>query len=737
MAKSKIFKKIIPGFLIIIILSIGFFGAFDINNAEAQLSVKDNNPLSTKIAEGLYFFSGAQGAVTIGKGAYSVFRATQCFSGDGFRGCIAGLGQTVLEIFGWILAVTGLVLNKTVEITVIEMGAKVGGIGTIEVGWKIFRDLANILIIFSLLYIGIITILNLKLGGYDVKKLLVSLIIAAVFINFSLFFTKVIIDSSNLLAVNFYEKIKNEGTGKGKNYNKPRKWGGISDSYMQALRFTVLYKINNEDKIEIRNPAIGTEVFSIDPETGQFKESKIFGSEKTKTELNKRQMIFIALFGVILYLITAFSFLAAAFLLIVRYAVLIFLMILSPIAFAGMILPKMKTYSSMWWKSLISHSFYAPVYFLLTYIVVIMINSEGFKTAIGFEETGTSVIYIIINFSVIIVFIILTVLLSKQMGIWGSNTVIGWGQSARKWGQGMAGGATFGMGGRILRNTAGRRASKWADSEKIKERAASGGIRGILGKMQLRGLRGVAGSSFDARAAGVGGAVPGGLGKMAGKGGYEAKLQKQVKEREKFAESLGKESYDEQLHKQGLVLEIGGLDGKSGKQKEYKDAQKMEKIAIDNFEQTTEQNKTKIKNAKEKMDNAKLDTYKDIYKKEYEKMLEDTKAEQDILENTKKIRTAERKAKETALNEAKETLQDYKPGVDRQNQYADTLEKEKTADTAFIKISRKNKIASLKIKKNIKEFPKKKALDYITEALKENKDSVGEAKPEDKSSATV
>jgi len=148
MAKSKIFKKIIPGFLIIIILSIGFFGVFDINNAEAQLSVKDNNPLSTKIAEGLYFFSGAQGAVTIGKGAYSVFRATQCFSGDGFRGCIAGLGQTVLEIFGWILAVTGLVLNKTVEITVIEMGAKVGGIGTIEVGWKIFRDLANILIIF-------------------------------------------------------------------------------------------------------------------------------------------------------------------------------------------------------------------------------------------------------------------------------------------------------------------------------------------------------------------------------------------------------------------------------------------------------------------------------------------------------------------------------------------------------------------------------------------------------------
>src|SRR3989338_7906269 len=258
MAKSKIFKKIIPGFLIIIILSIGFFGAFDINNAEAQLSVKTATEIGKEVGKGIFFLSGAYALTTIGESVYSVFKATQCFSGDGFRGCIAALGQTVLEIFGWILAVTGLVLNKTGEITVIEMGAKVGGIGTIEVGWKIFRDLANILIIFSLLYIGIITILNLKLGGYDVKKLLVSLIIAAVFINFSLFFTKVIIDSSNLLAVNFYEKIKNEGIGKASN---PRKWGGISDSYMQALRFTVLYKINNEDKIEIRNPAIGTEVF--------------------------------------------------------------------------------------------------------------------------------------------------------------------------------------------------------------------------------------------------------------------------------------------------------------------------------------------------------------------------------------------------------------------------------------------------------------------------------------------
>jgi len=170
MAKSKIFKKIIPGFLIIIILSIGFFGAFDINNAEA-ISVNDIIHDYTPVG----FFSDKRDAL--------------CLSADGFRGCIAALGQTVLEIFGWILAVTGLVLNKTVEITVIEMGAKVGGIGTIEVGWKIFRDLANILIIFSLLYIGIITILNLKLGGYDVKKLLVSLIIAAVFINFSLFFS--------------------------------------------------------------------------------------------------------------------------------------------------------------------------------------------------------------------------------------------------------------------------------------------------------------------------------------------------------------------------------------------------------------------------------------------------------------------------------------------------------------------------------------------------------------------
>jgi len=491
----------------------------------------------------------------------------------------------------------------------------------------------------------------------------------------------------------------------------------------------MLYKVDKEGRINTERPTIGEEEYSIDS-TGK-------AIINTGISSSVWQMLTVGLLGIILYLITAFSFLVVTVLLIIRYAVLIFLMILSPIALAGMILPKAQTYSKMWWTSLISNSFFAPAYFLLTYIVVIMINSEGFQKAIGFTKTQTSVIYIIINFGVIITFIILTIILSKQIGAYGSGAVMGFAQSARKWGQGVAGGATFGMGGRILRNTVGRGASKWADSEKVKERAARSGIGGMVGRMQLRGLRGVAGSSFDARATGVGGAIPGGLGKVAGKGGYEAKLENQVKKREKFAESLGKESYDEQIKKRGLVLDIKGQNGKRGKQEEYDDAEVTEKNKKEDLDEMIKQNNKKIKDAKEKMDNAKLDEFKDKYKKEYEDALKEAKREQEKLETELEQKTQDKETKKGILEKAQKKLEAYKPGVERQQQYAKTLEEEKTIDTAFIKVSRKHKIASLKIKKNIKGFKEKQVLDYITKAIKENEDKTDKNKPEDKSNATA
>ncbi|MEK7801795.1 MAG: hypothetical protein AAB276_05010, partial [Pseudomonadota bacterium] len=69
--------------------------------------------------------------------------------------------------------------------------------------WEIVRDFANMLFIFVLLYVGI----NTMLGGAGHTRAIFMVIIVALLINFSLFFTKIIIDAGNILAVGVYESI--------------------------------------------------------------------------------------------------------------------------------------------------------------------------------------------------------------------------------------------------------------------------------------------------------------------------------------------------------------------------------------------------------------------------------------------------------------------------------------------------------------------------------------------------
>jgi hypothetical protein len=68
----------------------------------------------------------------------------------------------------------------------------------INQGWGVIRDIANVMFIFILLYIAIRHIL--QMGSSNTKRLLTSLIIAALLINFSLFFSKVIIDAGNIFS---------------------------------------------------------------------------------------------------------------------------------------------------------------------------------------------------------------------------------------------------------------------------------------------------------------------------------------------------------------------------------------------------------------------------------------------------------------------------------------------------------------------------------------------------------
>src|SRR3989338_1928359 len=132
--------------------------------------------------------------------------------------------KTATFLYNWVLWGSGLIaglagslFNASIQFSLTGKVFDANENTMIKDGWVMVRDLLNLVFIFILLYAAISTIL--QYGNMDIKKILPSLIIAALLINFSMLITKMVIDASHIFAWEFYNQIdvKNEeklGDGK-------------------------------------------------------------------------------------------------------------------------------------------------------------------------------------------------------------------------------------------------------------------------------------------------------------------------------------------------------------------------------------------------------------------------------------------------------------------------------------------------------------------------------------------
>ena len=98
--------------------------------------------------------------------------------------------------------VGGFVLDYALQIT---LNSATYAQSFLTQGWAAVRDIANMAFIFILVYIAITIVLKVETSG--TLKALASVVVMALLINFSFFFTRVVIDSGNILAVQFYNAI--------------------------------------------------------------------------------------------------------------------------------------------------------------------------------------------------------------------------------------------------------------------------------------------------------------------------------------------------------------------------------------------------------------------------------------------------------------------------------------------------------------------------------------------------
>jgi hypothetical protein len=215
--------------------------------------------------------------------------------------CIAniidGFFSLILWLLSWLLWLVDTLFAKIIDVTIVGFGDLLKDLNVVNVAWKVVRDVANIFFIFILLYLAIST--ALQTPGVDTRKVLVNIIIIALVINFSAVFTKVAIDASNITALTFYNLLGVEG-------KKP----DISLYFRSALSW-----FENKEIIDGSGPAASANTKT--------------ATSQTLAALAKNSGMFILL------VITAFTLLAASFLLLIRGISLIILIIVSPLAFLG------------------------------------------------------------------------------------------------------------------------------------------------------------------------------------------------------------------------------------------------------------------------------------------------------------------------------------------------------------------------------------------------------------------
>lgn len=416
-------------------------------------------------------------------------------------GCMVQLAYYVgLYPSTWIASLSGQLFDFFLAYTLSDDSYRSSFVSE---GWKIVRDIANIAFIFALLYIAVSIILDV--GGHDVKKSLARLILIAIVINFSFFFTNMIIDVGNILARAFYQsiEIRNE-TNAGEGY--------------KSMSVGILENINPQG-------ILSSDIFAPDyseVEAENFQDNDVVDEKGTRKPPGHGYLVLIILVATAINLFLAYVFFSVAIFLIARVLGLWILIIFSPVAFLSVGIPfKLGNFGwSEWFKQLTNLAFLAPVFMFFFYLIVKFtgVAFSSFDFTSGQLSVTQKIMGILIPLFAISMLMKIAKDKAKEMSGQFGDVVVGAlkkGAMVAAGGAALGIGATAALGGAALRGSVGRLASSRLKSEKYKDWAS----KSRFGRFTTEKFKGVAGSGMDLRNSKVSKFVGGKVGQLGGAAG--------------------------------------------------------------------------------------------------------------------------------------------------------------------------------------------------------------------------
>ncbi|MCB9808808.1 hypothetical protein H6776_00215 [Candidatus Nomurabacteria bacterium] len=386
---------------------------------------------------------------------------------------------SLFKVTGFLATVSGRLFDFMLHYTI--QSSTYAQSDFIETGWGILRDLANIIFIVGLIIAALAIMLSGTISIGNGKKMLAMIIVAALLVNFSLFFTQVIVDASHILARTFYNQINTESVN-------------VQDTLNSVQGEDISASVSGSAASPISVALLDT----MDPQ------KLILDSEiVTQPSFSWSVIVILYVFMSVIHGVLIFTFLSLALLFVGRTVALMFGMIVSPFAFATLGTPlQNKPYVGFdaWLKDTTNNAFMVPVFLFFLYLTVLFMGGAlgDIKQSLG-SDLGATLGQKMINVVIPMSLIIGLLLGGKKAAAKMASEIAGQVNSLVGKGVGMlagtaltvgAGGATLVAGG-IARGAAAGAGKLLNKGAEISER---GGWKNKIGGSLVKGLGSATGS---------------------------------------------------------------------------------------------------------------------------------------------------------------------------------------------------------------------------------------------------
>ena len=436
------------------------------------------------------------------KNEYDITSNFQCkiatFGGDvSLAGCLEWVLYFIpFKVGGWLMMFSAMAFDSLASLTL--SSSLYSSSSFIADGWRVTRDFGNIFFILVLLLAALSLVLDIEIGHANPKKMIASVIFIALIVNFSFFITEAVIDTSNALALVFYNQItvqnKNgpitpNATNIPTGVVPPKNISAALVSAFQPQQLNDEAFWRNLEKPEKSNNThvaagciTGAIAGTVVPVIGNAIGCTIGGilgyfitTTGSENQVPDSVMISILILAGAMFCVVAYSFFIAAISFLGRLIGLWIAIIFAPFAFVSYIMPSAQHIEgfgwSDWWKSLFTLAFSGPIYFFFLYLIALMTRSSFaastlMKTGAN-QATFATLAIMFLSFMFFIVMLLkATTYVKKASGEIGSMVFKGAAMLG-----GTALGAISGMGAGLLSRTLGAYA-KSRDTEEARDLAA-------------------------------------------------------------------------------------------------------------------------------------------------------------------------------------------------------------------------------------------------------------------------